>query len=519
LFIAALFIFFKSNVSKVPCLRKEVLRGQENHELASREDVAGATGGEQAAGAGWAGRRAMRQRAVVALLGTLLCGSAWGQDVSVYGVTMAEMWKAETPGFEKATFMPATQYLGIDATNLTTERLSFHLFGWGRADLGEQSSYTGKTGGDLAYGYLRYRFPTANAEIKAGRFSVSSSSGIEQVDGVSAKADLKGGFTVSAFGGQPVLYKKAMTSGAAQDDYEFQRNFIVGARIGLRVAKVGEFGLSYLQDGQTAAKDLPIPSDTDYTRRHVGLDMRIAPHAAVEFSGKTVLDVAKHPATTDSPSNIAEHDYTLSVKAMDELAFAGTYTERNYRAYFAGTNLHSLFHQDEKGKFNAMGASVTWGSAGKLQVVADFKHTKREIYGDANRVGADVKWAISGMKLNTGFGFHKVSADDVKVAGGTIPSYGLSHTELRAWVMHEKGKLFASLDGIFYTFDDSKNPNLNDKSSLFEVVGSLGYQATANVKVSGDLSYGANPDVKKEVRALLRAEYRFGGPASKGGKK
>ena len=464
----------------------------------------------------------MRQRTSIALLTVLLSAGAWGQDVSVYGTTMAQMWKAETPGFEKASYAPATQFLGIDATNLGTDRLSLHLFGWGRADLADQSSITGKTTGDLAFGYLQYRLPYANAEIKAGRFSVASSSGIEQINGVSARADLKHGFTVSAFGGQPVLYNKTLATQAAKDDYEFQRNFIVGARIGWRMAKVGEFGLSYLQDGQSAAKDLPIPSATDYTRRHMGLDLRIAPIAAFEFSGKTVFDVAKHaatPAGMEEPSNIAEHDYTLSVKAMDQLAFAGTYTERNYRAYYAGTNFHSLFNQNEKGKFNAAGVSVTWGSAGKVQVVADYKQTKRELIGDANRFGADVRWAISGLKLTTGFGYHKVSADDVvAVAGSKVPTYGLSHSELRAWAMHEKGKWSVSVDGIFYTFDDDKNPNLNGKGSMYELVGSLGYQLNPNFRISGDLAFGANPEVKKEVRGLLRAEYRFGG-AAKGGKK
>lgn len=466
----------------------------------------------------------MRQRTVVAALGLLVCAGASGQDVSVYGTTMAQMWKSETPGFGKETFTPATQFLGIDASNLYTERLSLHLFGWGRTDLQDGSSFNGyngsKSAGELTYGYLQYRLPYANAEIKAGRFSAVSSSGIEQIDGVSARADLKGGFTVMAFGGQPVLYKSALKTPAEQNDYEFQRNWIAGARIGLRIPKFGEFGLSYLQDGQNAAKDLPIPSATDYTRRHVGFDLRIAPHAAVEFSGKTVFDVAKHaetPAGEEKPSNIAEHDYGLSVKAGEKWGIAGTFTERNYRAYYAGTNLHSLFNQREKGKFSAMGASVSYGSAASLLLVADYKHTKREVYGEANRYGVDVRWAISGLKLNTGFGYHKVAADDaVAPAGSLTARYGLSHSEIRAWVLHEKGKVSASLDGIFYSFDDDKNPNLYGKSSMFEVVGSLGYQFAPGFRLSGDLSYGASPEFKKEVRGLLRAEYRFGG---KGGKK
>ncbi len=464
----------------------------------------------------------MRQRTGVALLSLLVSASAWGQDVSVYGATMAEMWKSEVPGFDKATYTPATQYLGIDATNLYMDRLSLHLFGWGRADLADQSAYNGvsggKTSGYLTYGYLQYRFPTANAEIKAGRMTINSGSGWEQVDGVSLKADLRGGFTFSAFGGQPVLFKSSLQTLEEQKDYEFQRNWIAGARIGLRLPKFGEVGVSYLQDGQNAAKDLPIPSDTDYTRRQLGVDLRIAPVAAVDFSGRTVFDVAKHAAPTadTNTSNIAEHDYSLVVRFAEQWALSGNFAERNYRAYFAGTNLHSLFNQDEKGKFDAYGAALTWGSAAKVQVVADFRHTKRELYGQANRIGADVRWAIDDLKLKTGFGYHKVSADDMTVGAVDAHLYGYSHAEYRAWVMHERGKFSASLDGIVYTFDDSKNPNLEGKSSIYEVVGSLGYQATENVKFSGDLGFGANPEVKREVRGLLRAEYRFGG---KGGKK
>lgn len=468
----------------------------------------------------------MRQRTSVALLALLMSAGAWGQDVSVYGTSMAQMWKSETPGFDKATMAPFTQFVGIDATNLGTERLSFHLFGWGRADLADQSAYQGlsggKSSGDLSAGYLQYRMPYANAEIKAGRLTVGSTSGVEHLDGVSAKADLRGGFTISAFGGQPVLYRNALRTPAEKNDYEFQRNWIAGARLGLRIARFGEIGVSYLQDGQNAAKDLPIPSTTDYTRRHLGVDLRISPAAAVDFNGRTVMDVAKHaatPAGQAEPSKVAEHDYALALRMAEQWSLAGTFTERNYRAYYAGTNVLSIFNPKEIGKFNAYGAALTYGSAAALQVVVDYKGTKRELTGKANRIGADVRYAISGKHLATGFGFHKVSADDVKtpLLGGTTVAYGLSHSEVRAWMMHEKGKMSLSLDGIVYTFDDKKNPNLNGKSSMFEVVGSLGYQATTNVKVSGDLSFGANPEVKKEVRGLLRAEYRFGG--AKGGKK
>ena len=211
----------------------------------------------------------MKRQHSVALLATLMTASAWGQEVSLYGTTMAQMWKEGMTGFEKASYTPATQYLGIDATKLGSDNLSLHLFGWGQSDIGGTSTFAdgSKTGGYLNYGYLQYRFNQANAEIKAGRFTVNQGTGFEQVDGVSARTDLVNGFTVSAFGGKPVLYKTV--SPAAQTDHDFQHDIIFGARVGWRAPQVGEIGLSYVVDGSKAAQDLTIPSSTDYTRKRL----------------------------------------------------------------------------------------------------------------------------------------------------------------------------------------------------------------------------------------------------------
>jgi hypothetical protein len=454
----------------------------------------------------------------VALLATLVSAAGWAQEVNVYSTTMAQVWKQETPGFEKYTYTPATQFLGIDATKLGSDALSLHLYGWGMTDLADQSSPNGKSGGYLTYGYLQYQFPQANAEIKAGRFTVTQGGGMEHVDGISARADLRGNFAISAFGGRPVRFTSVLEPDA-KNDYEFQRDFIFGTRLSYRIPKAGEIGVSYLQDGSTAAKDLPIPSAVDYSRKQVGFDIRLAPTAIFTFSGRTLLDVASHPdtpVTVEKPSKIAEHDYNLSVKATEMVSVTGAYTERNFFAYFAGSNMKSLFNQDEKGKFRAIGGSVILGSASSVEVVADFRRTHRDSYGDANRFGADVRWNLSSKKIMSGFGYHKVSADDAPVTGTLGPLYGLSHGEARAWVMVQKGLLSASLDGIFFNFSDKTNPNLNNQSSIYQVVGSLGYQATANLKVSGDISYGDDSLFKKQVMGLLRIEYRF---TSKGGRK
>lgn len=459
----------------------------------------------------------MKRRTQVALLATVMSGAAWGQAVSVYGTTMAQAWKEETPGFDAKTYTPATQFLGVDATSLGSDALSLHLYGWGTTDLGYVKASGAKADGYLTYGYLDYRFEHANAELKAGRFTVNQGGGFEQVDGVSGRTDLRGGFTISFFGGKPVLYRP--DDPVASKDYAYQRDFIFGSRLGWRMRGLGELGVSYLQDGTTAAKDLTIPEPVDYTRKQLGGDIKLMPVSWMDFSGRTLFDVASHPATApgvEKPSRIAEHDYKLVVKLPGQFSVSGNFIERNFFAYFAGTTMPSLFRQDENDKFRGYGTSVTWGAPDSVQVVGDYRHTHRETYGDTNRYGADVRWVPSDGFL-TGFGAHRVNATAALVVDPLVPAYSLSNTEVRAWAMYGKGNVSASVDAILQNFDDKKNPFLNGQTSLYELVGSVGYQVSPALKVSGDLGYGTTAFAKNQATALLRAEYRFS-MARKGGR-
>ncbi len=451
----------------------------------------------------------MKRRTYVALLATLMSASAWGQEVSLYGTTMAQMWKEATPGFNKATFTPATQYLGIDATKLGSDQLSLHLFGWGRTDLSDASSFDGKkSGGYLNYGYLQYRFDRANAEIKAGRFTVNQSTGFEQVDGVSARTDLVNGFTVSAFAGKPVLYKTVdLTS---QKDYDFQRDVMFGARLGWRMGRMAEVGLSYLQDGSKAAKDLAIPSTTDYTRKQLGADLSITPTSTFDLRARTVFDVS------NERTNTAEQDYTATVKLGSQVSLSGNYAARAFQYLYAGTNLPSLFRQDENDAFRGMGGKLTWLTTASFQMSVDYRHTHRDTYGDANRVGTDLRWDFMEKAVLLGVGAHVVNADAVKTVDPAAPYKSISHREARVWTMVNKGRFTASLDGIVLHYE-SGNPYLVGVRKAYEGIGSLGYQATSNLKVSGDLSYGTSALSVHETRGLLRAEYRFG-TTKKGGK-
>jgi hypothetical protein len=451
----------------------------------------------------------MKRHTYVALLATLMSASAWGQEVSLYGTTMAQMWKGEVAGVGKESFTPATQFLGIDASKLGSENLSLHLFGWGKTDLSNATTFDGtKSAGYLNTAYLQYQFSQANAEIKAGRFTINQTTGWEQVDGVSARTDLKGGFAISAFAGRPVLYKTV--DPVAQKDYEFQNNLIFGSRLSWRNTSFGELGLTYLQDGTKAAKDLTFPSATDYTRKQLGVDVLFAPTSSFDVRGKTVADVR------NERTNVAEHDYTASVKLGNGITLSGNFAERNFLYYFAGTNLPSLFRPDENDMFRGFGFKASWVTAANVVLTADYKHTHRESFGDTNRAGGDARWSFNDRAVMFGFSGHVVNAVDTTFVDPKTPYKSLSHREGRGWVMLTKGKFSCSLDGILQRYDEG-NPYLAGLKSVYEVVGSLGYQASTNVKVSGDVSYGSTPLAKHETRGLLRAEYRFG-MASKGGR-
>jgi hypothetical protein len=453
----------------------------------------------------------MKQRTNVVLLAVLASASAGAQDISVYGTTMAQIYKQETPGFDKTTYTTGTQFLGIDATKLGTDALSMHLFGWGMVDFKDASrAEGGKSGGDLSYGYLDYRFAQANAQIKAGRFAINQGSGIEQVDGISGRADLRGGFTISAFAGKPVLYRSL--DDQARREYELQRDFIWGTRLGWRPSRMAEFGVSYLQDGSRSFTNFPNRPASDYTRRQVTGDVRITPAAGLDLSGRTVLDVADHykDAGKPEPSKVAEHDYTLQYRFTPMVAVSTSYTERNFQAYFLGSNMPNLFNQVDKDKHRGTGANLILGSADALSVIADYRRIERESYGTSNRAGADLRYNFGERKFQAGLGYHRISGPDKQVVGVKIPSFGLSYKEARGWVMYEGAKLSASLDGIMQKFDDKNNPSLNGQQTLYEAVASLGVKASEHLKFSGDLSIGQDPMAKQEVRGILRSEFRFG---------
>ena len=69
--------------------------------------------------------------------------------------------------------------------------------------------------------------------------------------------------------------------------------------------------------------------------------------------------------------------------------------------------------------------------------------------------------------------------------------------------MRDTKSYFASLDVIDYLF----RKEIENKASAWELAGSLGYHLTPSLALSGDLSYGSNPQYNDELKGLLRLTY------------
>ena len=102
-----------------------------------------------------------------ALLGLalLLClpQPGWSANLSFTSDTLLRLFERNddktAPGYE---------YLQVDAGALEEKGLSFHLYGWGRADLADSDYFSDQTAGELLYGYLEYSNALNNFDLKVG---------------------------------------------------------------------------------------------------------------------------------------------------------------------------------------------------------------------------------------------------------------------------------------------------------------------------------------------------------------
>lgn len=408
------------------------------------------------------------------LLATPLMVSA--ADTTIGGTTLLRLEQRSLPGFSKENLAPATQYLSIESYGIKDPNLSFHMSGWGRVDLADNSTDK-SSDGSVAYGYLSYRLPTSNSEARLGRFYVFEGVSLENVDGLYLKAGLTNGFTASVYGGAPVKPASAVNN---------RGDFIYGGRLSYLLPAMLELGVSSMYESKLNIGSGPI-TDLRDARSLIGTDLWLKPHQMVDLKGKLSYDTIN--------SGIASNNWLLSVIPNDKVRVSVDYASYEFKEYFAASAIRSLFNPDSNDKQTVIGGSVSMQVTKPLEVTALFKHYDRDTTGTSDKYGLDGRLQLFDGKGLSGASYYRVSA----------PAGINSFHETRAYLMYNANSYSASVDGIIHIYDDK----INGKKFGSEIQGSLGYKFMPNLQLSGDVSYGQNPAYTSEVKGLLRLTFNY----------
>jgi hypothetical protein len=361
--------------------------------------------------------------------------SALAADVSVDSSTILRFENREVTGSTKQTLLPATQFLGLDVDKLADGNLSLHLYGWGRGDIGDKSYNKDQFDGRLTYGYLQYRFNTANADVRVGRFFVHEGIVNEHIDGASIRTDLPLGFGFSAFGGANVHTQNLYNENS---DGKGDGNF--GGRLNYRYKGVLELGVS----GQYETKTPTLTYYPTVNRRLVGGDVWFSPHKSVELMGHTSYNI--------ETEGVAEQSYLMNIKPLKHLVLTGEYNDHRERNYLYSWTSFSGSALNPNDRAHSLGGSASYEFSKMVEVAVDYKHYTREA-GNADRYGADIKLSFLDNSVRGGLGYHYLRAGkEFAITGSGNPN--ASYHTVRAYALHDTKTYFAAVDVLDYIFKD-----------------------------------------------------------------
>ena len=420
--------------------------------------------------------------AITLLLPLLFAGTAPAADLSLSSKTYGLLYEREQAGGQKDRYAPLYEYLSADAANLGGKPLSFHFYGWGRVDLGEDSG-SGSTSGEVGSVYLEYLHPEGNAQAKLGRFFLTEGAAMEIIDGAFVKATTPVGLGVSLYGGIPVEY--SILNNTSGGDSLF------GGRVFFVRPGFVEIGASYLKENGSFqdGKD----------RELVGGDLwlRVAP--PVELTGQATYNRAV--------SEMASQRYAVRIVPGATFDISAGYESYTYSGLFQPA-LNPAFVSpsvNPDDKVQTIFGVVDWAfvPGWTLEVAGkNIRHDKSDP-GDANRGEVGVRYTYNDKKDVAGFSAAFVSADQA------VNEY----QEYRGFASYSPSKLRVTLDALTQRYKEE----INGKKNQSQVVATAGYQLLASLQLSGNLTYTQSPNFQEDWAGLIRVNYDFA--TSTGGKK
>jgi hypothetical protein len=400
-----------------------------------------------------------------ALLSALAASPPLSRAVDLSGQSRTYLQARESAGSDR--YLPFFEYLDFRAGGAGA--VSFHFGGWLRYDLGDDTSPGKEKNSDLQYAYLSIRGSRADAVLNLGRVLVNEGVASEYLDGAHARAALRGGFDIAAFGGSPV-----------ETDFDDRSgDSVYGGRLGHEIENLYRVGFSYLNEQN---------DDGDF-REEGGLDLWFRPFGKTEILGNSFYN--------SLTSDWMLHSYYLNLGPVAGFRLSGQGTYVSYRDYFTSATTTAFRFDpaviDPAERLTTAGGEISY-TFRAFTLSSDYKKYRYDIAGDARYFGGTAAY-VSSLKGGIGASYHRMDGQTEK----------LQYDEYRAYAFTTIGKFNVAADYLIVRYAEEINGARNGTAAVL----AAGYAVAAGAKIGADVEYGKNPYYDRDVRGLVKFVYNF----------
>lgn len=409
----------------------------------------------------------------VLVLGLVGPGMVSAAEVHIQSDTLLRSFERDTTSGNNQLVTPGYEYLQLDMGALRSRGLSFHFYGWGRADLANNNFYSDQTAGEILSGYLEYTKPFSNFVARLGRQHIFEGVANEAVDGLWLNSDLGKHNAATVYVGQPAALDS--TNGRTGD-------LIYGGRI----AHSGNdytAGLSYKL----------IKNDSDTVEEMAGIDYAVYLPGGVGLFGNSVYNL--------NTKGFSEHSIEARLRVSD-IDLRPHFELFQYEDYFGtGENARNPFRllaqsQDQLivyGIDATWRRSDTWGYGGKVRM-----------YHSDNR---DTATYLSLLTNWYGEGMNQVGGEVGYLAGNAT---GNDFVLVRLYGYWDRLPVkiplgFLSADLLYTLYDKAI---YGEDSSLFLSLGG-GWTLRQNLSLKVSADYSQDPYFNDDLRGMVSLSYRF----------
>jgi len=398
--------------------------------------------------------------------------SAAGYDLDLQSSTYLYLYQEDQITGPDSDHSLLYEYLSLDLWEIGRPELSFHLYGWGRLELGDETSLDTEDG-DLSSAHIKYRSDNGDWQILVGRMLLTEGTTLEPLDGIHYRQSLVNvGF--SLFGGTP-------NEGDGSGDS--RGNTLAGARSFFISPGKLEVGLNYLhEDGDFGGDE----------REEAGTDLWFQPTDSLEITGHALYNL--------STSGIASDDLALMLSLssnLDVIIASEGYIYENLFQTVSNPAFHSS-NINPADEVRITKGEISWSPVGRLEVHGALKNTDHKEADPGDNTRTEIAFYLDTEAFLDRIGFRVASQ------AGDLPEN--EYSELRAYCMASIGSFRWSLDALALMYEEK----INGEDQTTQVVGSAGWKLTDNFDLSGDLRITRSPIYDEDLAVVLRARYDFG---------